>query len=109
MGSGTTTHLTERARSIFDHLGYDIDGHGPEFRAERDWKSVRVSAVSDVPEPPETGELRCFVTYREVAHDLKDRLLDDKPPYDWAIIAVGDPTAATDGGYDVIHPEDVVR
>jgi len=108
MGSGTT-HLTERAQTIFDQLGYDVDGRGSEFRAERDWKSVRVSAVSEVSDPPESGDLRCFVTYRDVAQDLKGRLLDDKPPYDWAIIAVGEPTAATDGGYDVIHPEDVVR
>jgi hypothetical protein len=108
MRSGTT-HLTERARSIFDQLGYDVDGRGSEFRAEREWKSVRVSTVSDVKEPPQSGDLRCFVTYRNVAHDLRGRLLDDKPPYDWAIIAIGEPNAATDCGYDVIHPEDVVR
>jgi len=108
MGSGTS-HLAERARSIFEQLGYDIDGRGPRFRAEREWKSVRVAAVSEVPDPPESGDLRCFVTYRDVAHDLKGRLLDEKPPYDWAIIAVGDGPAATDGGYDVIHPEDTIR
>jgi len=108
MGSGTT-HLTDRARSIFDQLGYDIDGRGPEFRAEREWKTVRVSAVSEASDPPTSGDLRCFVTYRDEARDLKRRLLDDKPPYDWAIVAVGDPQAATDGGYDVIHPDDVVR
>lgn len=108
MGSGTT-HLTERARSIFEQLGYEIDGRGPRFRAEREWKSVHVAAVSEVSDPPESGDLRCFVTYRDVAHDLKSRLLDDKPPYDWAIVAVGEGDAATDGGYDVIHPEDAIR
>jgi hypothetical protein len=109
MGNGTT-HLTKRARAIFDQLGYDISGDGTEFRAEREWKSVHVLATDDVPNTPDTGELRCFVTYRDVAEDLQGELLEDKPPYDWAIISVDGEDVATDGGYDVIHPpEDRMR
>ena len=102
--------LADRARSIFDQLGYTISGDGHEFRADREWKSVRVMATEDVPETPESGDLRCFVTYTDTAQDLRRKLLEDKPPYDWAIVSVEGEKAATDGGYDVIHPpEDVVR
>lgn len=106
MGSGTTTeNLYDRAKTIFRRLGYDITDAPGEFRAERDWKTVHVRPTRSVPETPEGGQLRCFVTPEETAEQLRSKLLDDKPDYDWAIVSVtDDPTAGTDGGYDVIHP-----
>jgi len=108
MGPATTT-LADRARTIFDQLGYTLSDGREEFRAERAWKSVRVTTTTEPEVTPSGGDLRCFVTYREVAEDLRTHLLDRKPPYDWAIISVDEGTA-TDGGYEVIHPPaEVVR
>ncbi|ADJ14810.1 DUF7116 family protein [Halalkalicoccus jeotgali] len=90
----------EQARSIFSELGYTLSGDGTEFRAEREWKVVHVTATTDEDEDsiPDSGSLRCFVTYREAAESLVRRLSDLKPDYEWAVISV------TDGsGYDVVH------
>jgi hypothetical protein len=106
MVSGTTTEtLHERAKTIFRQLGYDVTDAPGEFLAERDWKTVHVNPTKTPEETPDGGDLRCFVTPADAAERLRDQLLADKPDYDWAIVSVSDdPTAGTDGGYDVIHP-----
>lgn len=83
-----TTPPVEEARSIFNELGYDIAGDGGEFSATRKWRSVRVRAVTETDDTPESGELRCFVAWREHASGLRRRLLQSDPEYEWAIIAV---------------------
>lgn len=98
MGTVTTTP-SEEARSIFTELGYTVSGSGCELRAERKWRVVRVTAADEATELPESGELRCFVAWMDAAHDLRDRLIDAKPDYDWAVIGVD-----STGEYDVLHP-----
>ncbi len=90
----------EQARSIFSDLGYTLSGEGSEFRAEREWKVVHVTATADEDEGeiPDSGSLRCFVTYRETAESLVRRLSDLKLDYEWAVISVADGT-----DYDVVH------
>ncbi len=90
----------EQARSIFNELGYTLSGDGTEFRAEREWKVVHVTATADEggDSIPDSGSLRCFVTYRETAESLVRRLSEFKPDYEWAVISVGD-----GADYDVIH------
>jgi hypothetical protein len=100
--ASVSTPLDEQARSIFDSLGYEITDEGDEFRAERKWRSVRVRAVEEPDTLPVTGTLRCFVTYRSRATPLRERLLDAKPDYDWAVIGV-DPADAAE--YTVFHGE----
>jgi len=85
-----TTSLGEQARTIFTDLGYTVTDDGEEFRAERDWKSVRVTVTEDPAETPDSGRLRCFVTPREQAPTLRERLQRDDPEYEWAIISVDD-------------------
>ncbi|WP_207591999.1 DUF7116 family protein [Halomontanus rarus] len=81
--------LVEQARSIFAELGYTVEGTGPEFRAEREWKVVHVSTVLETGDlPSESGEFRCFVATREDADDLEQRLRYTDPDYEWAIIVV---------------------
>jgi hypothetical protein len=106
MVAGSTTEtLHDRAKTIFRRLGYEITDAPGEFRAERDWKTVHVRPTRNVPETPEGGDLRCFVTPEDTAERLRSQLLNDKPDYDWAIVSVPEnPAAGTDGGYDVIHP-----
>ncbi|PSP89522.1 hypothetical protein BRC90_04110 [Halobacteriales archaeon QS_4_69_34] len=98
MGAASTPP-TEQARSIFTELGYTVSGNGTELRAERKWRVVRVTAVAEPEETPDSGDLRCFVTWKRHAEALRERLLDEKPDYDWAIIGVDDT-----GDYEVIHP-----
>lgn len=93
-----STPPVEQARSIFDDLGYTVSGEGSEFRAERDWKVVHVSAVADPETPPDSGSLRCFVTYHDVAESLERKLSRVKPDYEWAIISVTD-----EADYDVVR------
>lgn len=88
----------EQARSIFSELGYTLSGDGTEFRAEREWKVVHVTATADEESIPDSGSLRCFVTYKETAESLVRRLSEFKPDYEWAVISV-----CEDTGYDVIH------
>lgn len=82
------TQLVEEARSIFTRLGYTVSGSGTEFTAERGWKAVRVTTMSEPTEPPESGGLRCFVTRRPDAREIRRRLVRTDPDYDWAIISV---------------------
>lgn len=90
---------TDEAQSIFHDLGYAVSEDGPDLRAERKWRTVRVSVLSgeevtssrclraDGGSPSETN-LRCFVTWSRHASALRDRLGRRDLPYDWAIIGV---------------------
>jgi len=80
--------LVEQARSIFDELGYTVDGDGREFVAKRGWKAVRVMAVETGDDLPESGSLRCFITKQPAAADIRGRLRQLDPDYEWAIIAI---------------------
>ncbi len=81
-----TADLARRARSIFDQLGYTVVGDGTEFRAERDWKSVRVEVTTE-PAVDAIEGLCCFVTPSDAVASLRQRL-DDARTDEWAIIAV---------------------
>ncbi|WP_247003996.1 DUF7116 family protein [Halosolutus gelatinilyticus] len=79
--------LVEQARSIFAELGYTVEGDGPEFRAEREWKVVHVNTVLEAGELPSgTGKFHCFVARPEDADELERRLTSQNPDYEWAII-----------------------
>ena len=93
-----STPPIEQARTIFTDLGYSLSGDGEEFRAERKWRVVRVTAVTDSDETPEDGDLRCFVTWDEYAPDLRQRLRRTNPEYEWAIIGVRE-----GGDYEVLR------
>ena len=81
--------LVEKARSIFADLGYTVEGDGPEFRAEREWKVVHVSTVLDRGRVPrESGKFHCFVAQPGDADALEGRLRSADPNYEWAIIVV---------------------
>ncbi|WP_158056439.1 DUF7116 family protein [Halorussus halophilus] len=84
------TPPVEQARSIFSDLGYTVSGDGDEFRAERKWRVVRVTAASESIETPDDGELRCFVTWEDCAPKLRRRLRRADPDYEWAIIEIRD-------------------
>lgn len=89
MARGSTPPI-EEARSIFTNLGYTVTGDGAEFSARRDWKEVRVTAVAEDANTPDTGTLRCFVTWREQVGQLRRQLRQADPEYEWAIIGVKD-------------------
>lgn len=100
MGVTTTTSPVEQARSIFNELGYTLSGEGTEFRAERKWRVVRVTATEDA-EMPVSGtseEYRCFVTAESNAMPLRQRLRQRDLDYEWAIIAL-----SLNGDYEVLH------
>jgi hypothetical protein len=91
------TSLSDRARDIFDDLGYTVSGDGPAFDAVRGWKAVRVEAVERA--PPETGgegDPRCFVTRDPETDDVARSVAAEDPGYDWAVIGV------TEDGYEVV-------
>ncbi|MFB6129968.1 MAG: hypothetical protein ABEJ28_04000 [Salinigranum sp.] len=105
----------EEARSIFSRLGYTVSGCGPELLAERKWRTVRVTALSDDTDAAdhrtltdggrEDGrELRCFVTWDEYTGDLQTRLRRLNPSYEWAIIGV-----ESEDDYQVVHQEEPIR
>ncbi len=83
-----TTSLSERARSIFDELGYDVSIDGGEIRAERKWRVVQVTPMDEPGRPPSSGDLRCFVTWNDHLDAVEDRLRRADPDYEWAIIGV---------------------
>lgn len=83
-----TTELTEQAQSIFSQLGYTVVGDGQQFRAERDWKVVQVTATANGISLPESGSLHCFVTPTSEAERLRQQLRDRDPDYEWAVISV---------------------
>jgi len=102
---------SEDARAIFRRLGYSVSGDGPEFVAERKWRTVRVTAVSDGEdlrgrraladggEPSVEYRLRCFVAPKSATGDVRTRLRSVDPTYEWAVIGVDD-----GGDYDVHLP-----
>jgi hypothetical protein len=96
MGAVSRSLITE-ARRIFSDLGYDVTEEGEELRAERKWQTVHVTSVY-----PETaashGNLRCFVACAERATEVRERLLDVEPDYDWAVISIDE------DDYRVLHP-----
>ncbi len=89
---------TTEARDVFRELGYTVSEGGREFVAERKWRRVLVTVLcleDDDLDPyltdgGDTPRLRCFVTWRESAGELRDRLTSKKPPYDWAVIGIED-------------------
>ncbi|MFC6865436.1 hypothetical protein ACFQGE_18475 [Halomicroarcula sp. GCM10025817] len=95
-----TTSLGEQARSIFDELGYTVSRTGSEIRAEYKWRTVTVSVLEPDEMPPETGELRCFVTRDGDVGRLYTRLRGMDLSYEWALIGVQD-----DGEYEVFPAE----
>ncbi|WP_137287548.1 DUF7116 family protein [Halorussus salinisoli] len=93
-----STPPIDQAKTIFADLGYTVSGDGEEFRAERKWRVVRVTAVTDSEETPDDGDLRCFVTWNEYASELRNQLRQTDPEYEWAIIGVRD-----GGDYEVLR------
>ncbi|MFB6189102.1 MAG: hypothetical protein ABEI57_04390 [Halapricum sp.] len=91
-----TTHLASQARSIFDDLGYTVSDDGEEIRAERKWRVVQVTPMSEPKDAPTTGKYRCFVTRSGNCNDLRSRLDRQNVGYEWAIISVDE-----DGDYEV--------
>jgi hypothetical protein len=83
--------LAKRARSIFEELGYEVEtGTRTEFRAERAWKAVTVTTVSDRPVVEDgDGGMRCFVTDGD-PDALRGELRESNPDYEYAIISVGE-------------------
>jgi hypothetical protein len=101
MGTVTTT-LGQEAESIFTDLGYAVTPEGSGFRAERKWRVVRVTPMAEPASPPDSGELRCFVTWKENVSALERRLERESPDYEWAIIGVA-------GDDYVVSPESSTR
>jgi hypothetical protein len=93
-----TTSLQREARSIFDDLGYTVSAESGELRAERKWRTVRVTPVEDRTDLPTAGEYRCFVTWTEDVGDLEATLEAAQPAYEWAIIGV-----ERDGDHAVVN------
>jgi hypothetical protein len=87
-----TTPLIDRAESIFTDLGYAVSTDGGELRAERKWRTVRVTPVSDPSTIPETGGYRCFVTPTDRVDAVEGELRARDPDYEWAIIGVAEDT-----------------
>jgi len=86
--SAVTTPLIDRAESIFADLGYAVTVDGGELRAERKWRTVRVTPVAEPTAIPESGDYRCFVTPAERVDRLERELHRQGPDYEWAIIGV---------------------
>jgi hypothetical protein len=93
---------TDRARSIFDELGYDVAGDGPTFSATREWKQVTVSAVTEEISTPTTSGYRCFVTWADALDTVAARLEALDLDADWALIGV-----ERDGSYEVARTPSV--
>ena len=83
-----TTPLIDRAESIFADLGYAVTVDGGELRAERKWRTVRVTPVAEPTTIPESGDYRCFVTPAERVDGLERELERRRPDYEWAIIGL---------------------
>lgn len=95
-----STPLTDRAASIFRDLGYRVDVEGGELRAERKWRTVQVTPMADPSTPPESGDLRCFVTFADRIDAVERRLRASDPDYEWAIIGIED----DEDGYRIASP-----
>lgn len=86
--SAASTSLQKKAKSIFTDLGYDVTPEGREIQAQRKWRVVTVTPMAEPRDPPQSGELRCFVTHAETVSRVKQRLERADPCYEWAIIGV---------------------
>ena len=80
---------------MFERLGYAVSGNGPEFVAERKWRSVRVRTLcaedakrADALPADDTG-MQCLVTWMDCVDELRERMRD-APDGEWAIIGVDD-------------------
>lgn len=91
-----TTSLHDRAESIFTNLGYEVSRTGGELLAERKWRIVQVTPMPEPRDPPQSGGLRCFVTWSEQVPEVKREVERADPEYEWALIGVGD-----GGGYSI--------
>lgn len=83
-----TTALKQEAESIFTNLGYAVTTAGGEIRAERKWRVVQVTPMPEAGDPPDSGEMRCFVTWEDNLDSLEQRLTRENLDYEWAIIGV---------------------
>ncbi len=95
------------AKDVFRELGYTVSESETEFVAERKWRRVLVTPMcaDDATEPEpvladggKTPQLRCFVTWKDTAENLRSHLTEIKPPYDWAVIGVD-----SDSDFDVMQ------
>ncbi|WP_159899532.1 DUF7116 family protein [Salinirussus salinus] len=86
--STVTGTLHQRARTVFSDLGYVTSGDGRTFRAERKWRIVHVTPMPEPEAPPDSGDLRCFVTWVENLAAVERRLEAAAPDYEWALIGV---------------------
>jgi hypothetical protein len=96
-----------QAVDVFKRLGYSVSDENREFQARRKWRTVRVT-VLDSDEATATrraltdggrtedASFRCFVTWKEYAGAIRDRLESADLGADWAVIGVDDA-----GDYDV--------
>jgi hypothetical protein len=96
--AAVSTSLDERARSIFDDIGYTVSRTEDGLRAAHKWREVGVTVLEDDITLPESGEMHCFVTSAAQAPDVGDRLSRMDVTYDWAVIGVRE-----DGDYDVVR------
>jgi hypothetical protein len=92
----------DRATALFERLGYTVSERGPEFTADRKWRTVRVTvlggeaaaagrALTDGGRPTDGG-LRCFVTPTGYGATVRDRLARTDPAFDWAVVEAESPT-----------------
>jgi len=88
--SAARTSLQKEAESIFSDLGYDVTPEGREIQARRKWRVVTVTPMAEPRDPPQSGELRCFVTHAEMVDRVEKRLDRADPAYEWAIIGIED-------------------
>lgn len=88
--SAASTSLQKEAESIFSNLGYEVTPEGREMQAQRKWRVVTVTPMAEPRDPPQSGELRCFVTNAETVTRVEQRLERADPAYEWAIIGVED-------------------
>jgi len=93
-----STSLVEEARSIFTDLGYEVTDDGEELRAERKWRTVRVTTAEPEKAASRTAISGAFAR-AEQAPDVRQRLLAVEPEYDWAVISVDEED------YRVLHPD----
>jgi hypothetical protein len=101
--SGASGPPVSAAAALFRRLGYTVREEGREFEARRKWRTVAVTVLDDEASPPALADggdrddgpaLRCYVTAREGAERLRERLDALDPTGDWAVVGVGD------GGHD---------
>ncbi|MFC6757947.1 DUF7116 family protein [Halomicroarcula sp. GCM10025894] len=97
--AAVSTSLDERARSIFDDIGYTVSRTENGLRAAHKWREVGVTVLEGDTAFPESGEMHCFVAKAAEAPEVGHRLSRMDVGYDWAVIGVRE-----DGGYDVVRP-----